>query len=1032
MSNIPKKIFTLGDIHIFKSKRFEEHIHLFNKLYKQMDIESPDLVVLVGDIVDSKARLSPEQIDICRDLLLNLSNRCPVIMIPGNHDCNLQNEERLDSLSPIVKSLQEEAKNKIHYFKDSGIYELYDINWAVWSCIQNQKNPFVGSNYDKSKYTVGLYHGIVSGSILDSGIKPSGEINVDEFTNCDIVMLGDIHKQQSFRNGEINYTGSFIQTNVAENPNGTYLVYDWKNNGYSVDVREIENEYSTIVVEYGQPIPNIKKTQTLNLKFDTNTYSSIDVRAEAKKLSNDNDIKVSVVPFVKDQKQKDKIKLKEIEEFEDLNDADYIELYLTENKDKFDIKDLPGDIKKINKLDKKFSKGYKKDYEFGDFDVFRVVLNNFLSFSPNDNIINFDYEDLLGITGKNRVGKSSIIKAIQFCLFHQVPNNSSFHELINKHNKDKDAYVIVYFKKEGKIYKVKRTIIPNKRTKVVVSFYEVDANDKVIHDLTDEKRQETDKVLNRYIGIDEAFDMLSIFSAQKKNLELIDCKNAERLKTVNKYMGLHTYELKESNVLKELTDKNKDYNNLISKFDSSIDINKLTGELKRNETLIKLARTEEKDLRDELFELEDIYGDVITVFNSNAKIAKKEIQEPTHIRELIQECNNSIDAFKEKIQANNKIVEESNNLLQYKAQQFRELYGCEPADYKSDTKTTNELNGKTAVLKHQIKEVNNQLSKDVCNSCGKPVTEEDKEKYTAKLKGYEEELIAINTQISQIEAREKEVSSKLKELEDIIDSIDNIEEKENIRVESNIKDKQIKINTLENELLEYDTIMEAKNTVSILSDKVNEYKSEKAAIEDALYKIKENTGNYSNKIKHINGKIAEYNNNIDVIKDKEEELRLLKIYRKMVNKDGLPLFILNNKLHDINDKVNLVVSQVFDFSVEFSIDSEKGDLNIHFDYEGDQDKSNVGLASGSETFIINLCIKVGLAQVSSLPKSTTIYIDEGYDVLDKESIEKLPQLFAVLTNYYKNVVTISHMDDIKDMCNNHIRLENTGKYTVVK
>ena len=166
-----------------------------------------------------------------------------------------------------------------------------------------------------------------------------------------------------------------------------------------------------------------------------------------------------------------------------------------------------------------------------------------------------------------------------------------------------------------------------------------------------------------------------------------------------------------------------------------------------------------------------------------------------------------------------------------------------------------------------------------------------------------------------------------------------------------------------------------------------------------------------------------------LLKGLEDEIRLLKAYRKIVNKDGLPLYILRSKIDEINEKVNLVVSQVFDFVVDFSVDDEKGELKIQFSYDDEAEKNDVGLASGSETFVINLCIKVALSQISNLPKVESVFIDEGYDSLDADTIERLPALFGMLVNYYNNVVTISHLDSVKDMCSHQLRLERKNRYT---
>ena len=50
--------------------------------------------------------MSPELIKMLSDLFVNLADICPTILIAGNHDCNLNNLNRLDVLSPIVDNLK--------------------------------------------------------------------------------------------------------------------------------------------------------------------------------------------------------------------------------------------------------------------------------------------------------------------------------------------------------------------------------------------------------------------------------------------------------------------------------------------------------------------------------------------------------------------------------------------------------------------------------------------------------------------------------------------------------------------------------------------------------------------------------------------------------------------------------------------------------------------------------------------------------------------------------------------------------------
>jgi DNA repair exonuclease SbcCD ATPase subunit len=62
---------------------------------------------------------------------------------------------------------------------------------------------------------------------------------------------------------------------------------------------------------------------------------------------------------------------------------------------------------------------------------------------------------------------------------------------------------------------------------------------------------------------------------------------------------------------------------------------------------------------------------------------------------------------------------------------------------------------------------------------------------------------------------------------------------------------------------------------------------------------------------------------------------------------------------------------------------------------------------------------------------SSLLIDEGYGTLDPETIDKIPVLFAVLSEYYKNIITVSHLDSIKDMCQHQIKLKKVNGYTEI-
>ena len=108
--NIPLKkikyIHHISDVHIRNLKRHAEYEQVFERLYEKIKQNREDSIIYIGgDIAHSKTDMSPELVDQTSRFLKSLSEICPRIVITGNHDCNLNNLNRLDVLTPIINYL---------------------------------------------------------------------------------------------------------------------------------------------------------------------------------------------------------------------------------------------------------------------------------------------------------------------------------------------------------------------------------------------------------------------------------------------------------------------------------------------------------------------------------------------------------------------------------------------------------------------------------------------------------------------------------------------------------------------------------------------------------------------------------------------------------------------------------------------------------------------------------------------------------------------------------------------------------------
>jgi DNA repair exonuclease SbcCD nuclease subunit len=193
-----EKVYHLADIHIRNVKRHTEYMGVFENFYKQVKDDALEnaIIFIGGDIAHAKTEMSPELIKQISSFLRECSKIHPTIVIAGNHDCNLNNPDRLDVLSPILDMMDDD---NLFYLKNSGVYKIGDVAVGVFSILDDQAEYVHGNKIEDSsiKTKIAVYHGAVKRSMTDIGyVVMGGDISLPQFDGYDIVMLGDIHKYQ--------------------------------------------------------------------------------------------------------------------------------------------------------------------------------------------------------------------------------------------------------------------------------------------------------------------------------------------------------------------------------------------------------------------------------------------------------------------------------------------------------------------------------------------------------------------------------------------------------------------------------------------------------------------------------------------------------------------------------------------------------------------------------------------------------------------------------------------------------------------
>ena len=225
-----KKLVHFSDLHIRLFKDHDLYRSILIDMLNQFRNIQPDRIVFTGDLVHSKNQMTPELIEFVAWTLTECSKIAKTVLIIGNHDFLENNMSRLDALTPIIDSLQDE---NIAYLKSRGEYEDENVDWVVFSLMDHNIPPDIEKT---GRVKIGLFHGPVQGLTTDIGYKFDSGFDSDKFKGCDLVLCGDIHKRQVFNipGGKKAYmVGSTIQQNYGETlKNHGYGIYDVINDTY--------------------------------------------------------------------------------------------------------------------------------------------------------------------------------------------------------------------------------------------------------------------------------------------------------------------------------------------------------------------------------------------------------------------------------------------------------------------------------------------------------------------------------------------------------------------------------------------------------------------------------------------------------------------------------------------------------------------------------------------------------------------------------------------------------------------------------
>jgi hypothetical protein len=152
-------------------------------------------------------------------------------LILGNHDCVINQHNRLDSVSPLVNLLKDKG-GAITLYTESGLYKIGDdLSYGIFAQQDTAEEWPIEFDREEGVHYVALYHGAVDGSKTMSRHRIESDVDKGIFRNYDFGMLGDINSRQAMsldKNGKVKvaYAGSLIQQNFGEEIEKGFLLWD--------------------------------------------------------------------------------------------------------------------------------------------------------------------------------------------------------------------------------------------------------------------------------------------------------------------------------------------------------------------------------------------------------------------------------------------------------------------------------------------------------------------------------------------------------------------------------------------------------------------------------------------------------------------------------------------------------------------------------------------------------------------------------------------------------------------------------------
>ena len=272
------------------------------------------------------------------------------------------------------------------------------------------------------------------------------------------------------------------------------------------------------------------------------------------------------------------------------------------------------------------------------------------------------------------------------------------------------------------------------------------------------------------------------------------------------------------------------------------------------------------------------------------------------------------------------------------------------------------------------------------------------------------------------------------DLEDTIHKIQKVStlknELESTKVLSNEKKKNVihQINSIEEKILKY--YEQEKDIVfnQEIEQKINHCNNLNTDLENQIDTLNKKIISLHGELQVLETNRKNILSNIQKVEELEEKYKAYEYYLDAVKRDGVPYELITKALPTIEGEVNDILAQLVDFQILFDMDGKN--INNYIVYD-DDNTWPLELSSGMERFISSLAIRVGLINVSNIPRSNFLAIDEGWGTMDSDNLNSVYSLFQYLKSQFQFTLIVSHIDSMRDAVDTLLEIKKEKSFSSI-